>query len=88
MLDLTVGISHTYIGGCQAEEISTSIKYIFEKFTKVIPTRHAVKLHCGDDTMVGNSHLNPFITSVMQGVVTLSRELSDGSLRYVIPKFG
>ena len=34
--------------------------------------------------MIGNSHLNSFITSVMQGVVTLSRELSDGSLRYVV----
>ena len=43
-----------------------------------------MKLYGGDDTMVGNSHLNSFITSVMQGVVTLCRELSDGSLRYVV----
>ena len=34
--------------------------------------------------MIGNSHLNSFITSVMQGVFTQSRELSDGSLRYVV----
>ena len=43
-----------------------------------------MKLYGGDNTMIGNSHLNSFITSVMQGVVTLSRELSDGSLRYVV----
>ena len=44
-------------------EIETSfivfgLHCLFEKFTKVIPTPHAVKLHCGDNTMVCNSHLD------------------------------
>ena len=43
-----------------------------------------MKLYSGDDAMVGNSHLNSCITSVMKGVVTLSCEFSDGSLRYVV----
>ena len=89
MLICTIfGISHTYICGCQTKEISTSIKYLFEKLTKVLPTGHAMKLCGGDNTMIGNSHLNSCITSVMKGVVTLSREFSDGSLRRIIQTSG
>ena len=43
-----------------------------------------MKPYGGDDAMVGNCHLNSCITSVMKGVVTLSCEFSDGSLRYVV----
>ena len=43
-----------------------------------------MKLYGGDDAMVGNCHLNSFVTSVMEGVVTLRSEFPDGSLSYVI----
>ena len=34
--------------------------------------------------MVYHSHLDPSVTSIMEGVVALGRELPDGSLRHVV----
>ena len=41
---LTLDCCQSYIGRCQAKEVSTSVKYLFEKFTKVCPTGHAMQL--------------------------------------------
>ena len=81
---LTLDCCQSYVGRCQAKEVSTSVKYLFEKFTKVCPTGHAMQLDCRDDAMVCDSLLNPFITSVMQGVIALCREFSQGPLRDIV----
>lgn len=84
MFDLTIGRCQLYLLRGEINKIPTPIKYMFEKFTKIIPCRLPLQLHRTDYTVIRRSHLYAFVTSEVQHAVTLCGKWTDGSFRYVI----
>ena len=82
LIFMIFGISHTYICGCQTKEISTSIKYLFKKFTKVSPTWHAMKLNWPSHELVllGILQLLVELTCLCLGLLALRTFLAQFSL--------
>ena len=64
--------------------IPAPVKDIFENNFDEITNRNTMKLHYSNHTMISCSHFSSCVTIVMKRTVSLSSQLSNGSLNFVI----